>query len=77
MAKPIKETPVLLGKDAELFIKENKELEVDGITSPELKHFFNSSELEKGFFDYINDEDFKEFLLDSQLFKNRFDYEIC
>jgi hypothetical protein len=47
------------------FIKENKELEVDGITSPELKHFFNSSELEKGFFDYINDEDFKEFLLES------------
>lgn len=47
------------------FIKDNKELEVDGITSPELKHFFNSSELEKGFFDYINDEDFKEFLLES------------
>jgi Putative 2OG-Fe(II) oxygenase len=44
------------------FIKENKELEVDGITSPELKHFFNSSELEKGFFDYIQDEDFKNFL---------------
>ena len=29
------------------FIKENKKLEVDGITSPELKHFFNSSELAK------------------------------
>ena len=26
MAKPIKETPVLLGKDAELFIRENKEV---------------------------------------------------
>lgn len=47
------------------FIKENKELEVDGITSPELKHFFNSSEQEKGFFDYIKDEDFEKFLKDS------------
>ena len=47
------------------FIKDNKELEVDGINSPELKHFFNSSELEKGFFDYIQDKDFKEFLLES------------
>lgn len=26
MAKPIKETPILLGKDAELFIKDNKEV---------------------------------------------------
>lgn len=47
------------------FIKENKKLEVDGITSPELKHFFNSSELEKSFFDYLPDEDFKNFLQDS------------
>jgi len=47
------------------FIENNKDLEVDGIISPELKHFFNSSELEKGFFDYIQDENFKEFLLES------------
>jgi len=47
------------------FIKDNKELEVDGIISPELKHFFNSSEQEKGFFDYIPDQDFKKFLEES------------
>lgn len=47
------------------FIKENKELEVDGITSPELKHFFNSSNQEKGFFDYLPNEDFKNFLQES------------
>lgn len=47
------------------FIENNKDLEVDGITSPELKHFFNSSELEKGFFDYIQDDDFKNFLEES------------
>jgi len=47
------------------FIKDNKELEVDGIISPELKHFFNSSEQEKGFFDYIPDQDFKNFLEES------------
>jgi len=47
------------------FIENNGDLEVDGIISPELKHFFNSSELEKGFFDYIQDENFKEFLLES------------
>ena len=47
------------------FIKDNKELETDGIISPELKHFFNSSEQEKGFFDYIPDQDFKNFLEES------------
>jgi hypothetical protein len=26
MAKPIKETPILYGKDAEIFVKENKEV---------------------------------------------------
>ena len=47
------------------FIKDHKDLEIDGITSPELKHFFNSSELEKGLFDYIPNENFKNFLQES------------
>lgn len=47
------------------FIKTNPELEVDGITSPELKHFFNSSEIEEGFFDYVSDENFNQFLINS------------
>lgn len=47
------------------FINQNKNLEVEGITSPELKHYFNSSELAKDFFDYIPDENFKHFLQES------------
>jgi len=47
------------------FISSNPELEVEGITSPELKHFFNSSDDEKGFFDYIDDLNFNQFLIDS------------
>lgn len=47
------------------FMNSNSELEIDGITSPELKHFFNSSEIEEEFFDYVNDYDFKNFLINS------------
>lgn len=50
------------------FIVDNPELEVDGITSVELKHFFNTSNKEeKGFFDYVDDLNFKQFLNNSAI----------
>ena len=49
------------------FIETNKNLETDGIISPELKHFFNHYNQGSKFFEEIKDDSFKNFLDESSL----------
>lgn len=58
----------IIKNDVLNFIDQHPELEVDGISSPELKHYFNTSvEKNHGFFDYVKNHNFNQFLINSAL----------